>query len=126
MNEVSFGKEPSVRKPVRRWRLVHCFMKSSKEHREEKANRYIKALAEDGFKAKIYAPLSQHQTSGHTHVTALCTLEEKLMIGGIFKCIQGKIKPVGRIISSKRLNEIAESLQKTRGFFYINERVEQQ
>jgi len=35
------------------------------------------------FEAKIHAPLSEHQNSGHTHVVALCNLKEKLRIGGV-------------------------------------------
>jgi len=101
-------------------------MKGTKQRREAKANNYIKSLAEDGFKAKIYAPLPQHQTSGHTHVVALCTLEEKLWIGGVFKNVQGRIKVVTRDISSKRLNEIAESLREQRGFFFVDEKHEGQ
>ena len=96
-------------------------MDESKEIREEKAQKYIADLAEDGFKAKIYAPLPEHKTSGHTHIIALCTLEEKLLIGGVFKKVGNRFKVVRREISSKRLNEIAESLRKTRGFLYIDE-----
>ena len=96
-------------------------MEGTKEHREQRAKEYIMSLAEDGFKAKIFAPLPQHKTSGHTHVVTLCTLEEKLMIGGIFKNVQGRMKVVRRNISSKKLNEIAESLKQVRGFFYVDE-----
>jgi len=106
---------------VRRWRIIRCFMDEPKEMREAKAQRLIADLAEDGFKAKIYAPLPEHKTSGHTHVVALCTLEEKLLIGGVFKKVDGRLKVVTRQISSKRLNEIAESLRKTRGFLYTSE-----
>ena len=106
---------------VRRWRLVRCFMNEPKEVREEKARKFIAALAEDGFKAKIHAPLPQHQTSGHTHVVALCTLEEKLRIGGVWKIVQGRPKIVTRIISEKKINEIAESLRKARGYLYLDE-----
>lgn len=96
-------------------------MNEPKEVRERKAKKYIESLSEDGFKARIYAPLPQHQTSGHTHIVALSTLNEKLMIGGVFKNVQGRIKVVTRDISSRRLNEIAESLRKQRGFFYADE-----
>ena len=106
---------------VRRWRLVRCFMGEPKEIREEKARNFIANLAEDGFKAKIHAPLPEHKTSGHTHVVALCTIEEKLLIGGVFKKIGGRFKVVRREISSKRLNEIAESLREARGFLYLDE-----
>lgn len=109
-------------KPVRRWRLVRCFMKGSKKSREQKAEQYITSLAEDGFKAKIHAPLPQHQTTGHTHVVALCTLKEKLMIGGVYKNVQGRRKVVTRIISTKAINEIAESIRETRGYFFESER----
>ena len=109
-------------KIIRRWRLIRCFMDEAREIREKKARELITNLAEDGFKAKIWAPLPQHRTSGHTHVVALCTLEEKLLIGGIFKKVDGRFKIVRREISSKRLNEIAESLRKQRGFLYVDER----
>jgi len=92
--------------------------------REERARKFIADLAEDGFKARIYAPLPRHRTSGHTHVVALCTLEEKLLIGGVFKKVGDRIKVVNREISSKRLNEIAESLRKQRGFLYVDESAE--
>lgn len=111
-----------MKKPFRRWRLIKCFEGEPKEVREEKARKLIADLAEDGFKAKIYAPLPEHKTSGHTHVVALCTLEEKLLIGGIFKKVSNRFKVVRREISTKRLNEIAESLRKQRGFFYVGER----
>lgn len=75
-------------------------------------------------KASREAPLPQHQTSGHTHVVALCTLEEKLLIGGVFKNVQGRIKVVTRDISSKRLNQIAESLREQRGFLFVDEKRE--
>lgn len=109
-------------KSVRRWRLIRCFMNEPKEVREKKAQKLIENLAEDGFKAKIYAPLPEHQTSGHTHIIAFCTLEEKLLIGGVFKKVGGRIKAVSRDISSKRLNEIAESLRQVRGFLYVDEK----
>jgi len=31
-----------------------------------------------GFKAKVWAPLPQHRTSGHTHIVVLATQEELL------------------------------------------------
>jgi len=67
----------------RRWRLVRCFMLGSNTRRERQAQEYIKHLASRGFKSRVFAPLSQHQNSGHTHIVALCNLRQKLRIGGV-------------------------------------------
>lgn len=67
----------------RRWRLVRCFMQGSKEVREKLATDYIKHLASCGFKSRVFAPLPEHQNSGHTHIIALCNLRQKLRIGGV-------------------------------------------
>ena len=71
---------------VRRWRLIECFEGEPKEIREKKARELIDFLDRYGFKAKIHAPLPEHKTSGHTHVTVLSNLKEKVMIGGISPC----------------------------------------
>ena len=75
-------------KTPRRWRLVRCFMEGSKKLRELQAEAYIQHLGDWGFKAKIHAPLPQHQNSSHTHVVALCNLKEKLRIGGVESCLR--------------------------------------
>lgn len=67
----------------RRWRLVRCFMQGSKPRRERQAQEYIKHLASHGFKSRVFAPLPEHQNSGHTHIVALCNLRQKLRIGGV-------------------------------------------
>jgi len=51
------------------------------QHRERKAGELIGSMAAKGFKAKIWAPLPEHKTSGHIHVVVLCTLEEKVKLG---------------------------------------------
>lgn len=67
-------------KQVRRWRLFDCFMG---KHREAGAALLILEMRKKGFKAKVWAPLPQHLTSGHTHVVVLCTLDEKLELAGV-------------------------------------------
>ena len=68
---------------VRRWRLVRCFRNENKTERESEAQRYVEQLKVRGYPSKIYVPLPQHQTSGHTHVVALCNLFTKLSLGGV-------------------------------------------
>ena len=76
-------RDPSTKtKKVRRWRFWACFQG---EDRERKAREEIKAIELEGCKAKIWAPLPQHKTSGHTHIVVLCTLYEKLELAGIPK-----------------------------------------
>jgi UDP-glucose 6-dehydrogenase len=106
---------------VRRWRVIRCFMDKSQEVREGKATQLIEALAEDGFKAKIWAPLSQHKTSGHTHVAALCTLDQKLAIGGVRRIVCGRSMVVTRTISTRRLENLLESLRQVRGYAFVDE-----
>ena len=67
-------------KQVRRWRLFECFMG---KHREARASELILDMRKKGFRAKVWAPLPQHYTSGHIHVVVLCTLDEKLELAGI-------------------------------------------
>lgn len=58
---------------MRRWRKWSCrFGKNLKKD----AQKDITELARMGFKAKIWAPLPQHRTSGHVHVSVLCSQEE--------------------------------------------------
>lgn len=115
----------------RRWRMVKCFIAGiheipSKKEREEKANLFIKTMNELGFKTKIYAPLPEHQTSGHTHVTVLCNFEELCTIGGInesFKImdVEGKSMIVKRDISQGELDNIISGLRETRGWVFSEE-----
>ena len=65
---------------VRRWRFWACFQG---EGREKKAEEEIQKLIDDDWKAKIWAPLPQHKTSGHTHVVVLCNLGELMKLAGI-------------------------------------------
>jgi len=68
-------------KPVRRWRIWRCIQEGSENHRRVEANEEIAWLNLKGFKARIWAPRPEHQTSGHTHVIVLCTLNEKVDLG---------------------------------------------
>ncbi len=108
----------------RRWRLVRCFQDEVKEERERKAQSCIEKIKNLGYPAKIWVPLPQHQTSGHIHIVALCTFEELFKVGGVYDRymnVQGRRKLVTRDISEEKMNEIAESLRKARGFFYVDE-----
>lgn len=100
-------------------------MDDPKEARERKAKQLIDELAEKGYPAKIWAPLPQHKTSGHTHIVALCTFEDLLNIGGVkrpkYMNVQGRMKLVTRDISEEKMNELAESIRRTRGWFYVDE-----
>ena len=69
-----------VKKELRRWRFWCCFQG---EDRIERANAEIKEIEARGFKAKVWAPLPQHKTSGHTHIVILCTLNELLKLVGV-------------------------------------------
>lgn len=71
-----------LRKP-RRWRLWRCIMDMGYNARMVEAREEIAWLELKGFKVKIWAPLPQHKTSGHTHIVVLCTLEEKCFLAGI-------------------------------------------
>ncbi len=85
INYVAAGKD------YKRWRFLACFMDSTtidaKENpkwcnakdaaeRAEKANALIQQIAAKGFKAKIWAPLAHHKSTGHTHVVVLATFRE--------------------------------------------------
>ncbi|MBA7554344.1 hypothetical protein ES705_46958 [subsurface metagenome] len=70
-------------KKPRRWRLWRCIQEGSENHRQVEAREEIAWLDLKGFKAKIYAPLPEHKTSGHTHIVVLCTFEELCMLAGI-------------------------------------------
>ena len=70
-------------KQIRRWRLLNCFMDKNEETRQYRAKEAIRCYEKEGFKAKIWAPLPQHKTSGHIHIVVLCTLDEKLLLNHI-------------------------------------------
>ena len=65
---------------MRRWRFWACFQG---ENREKEATDEINRLKEARFDAKVWAPLPQHKTSGHTHVVVLCTTDELFKISGV-------------------------------------------
>lgn len=65
----------------RRWHFWACFM--GKKNGSEYAAREIEELKKKGFKAKIWQPLPQHQTSGHFHVVVLSTYDELFKLAGI-------------------------------------------
>jgi len=69
-------------KQVKRWRLFDCFQ-GSEASRAVDARECIEWLEIKGFKAKVWAPLPQHKTSGHTHVVVLCNIDDydKLLFG---------------------------------------------
>jgi len=69
-----------MRMSTRRWRFWCCFEGSD---REKEAQEEIAALRRRGFKAKVWAPLPQHKTSGHTHIVVLSTIKELLKLAGI-------------------------------------------
>jgi hypothetical protein len=69
-----------MKKDVRRWRSFACF---TGENREEEAAQLIKDIEGVGFKAKIHAPLKEHENSGHIHITVLCTREERVQLSGL-------------------------------------------
>lgn len=87
INYIAAGKD------YKRWRFLACFLDSSatdrdvqenpqwinaknEVERKEKAVELIAKLAAKGFKAKVWAPLERHKSSGHTHVVVLSTFRE--------------------------------------------------
>ena len=66
----------------RRWHFWICFQ-GSFNARHVDAREEISWLEFKGFKAKVWAPLPQHKTSGHTHVVVLCTTDELFKISGV-------------------------------------------
>ena len=62
-------------KQLKRWRKWSC---RYGENRKEEAEKDIRTLNRMGFRAKVWAPLPQHKTSGHVHVSVLCTQEQYL------------------------------------------------
>lgn len=71
------------KKQVRRWHLWTCIEGNGHNARMVDAKEEIAWLESKGFKAKIHAPLPQHQNSGHTHIVVLCTQNEKLFLAGV-------------------------------------------
>jgi hypothetical protein len=69
-------------KDFKRWRLWRC-IQGSEPHRRVEAREEIAWLELKGYKAKIWTPLPQHKTSGHTHVVILCTFTELCTLQGI-------------------------------------------
>jgi len=61
------------------------------QHRERKAENLIAELEKKGFQAKIHAPLPEHKTSGHIHITVLSDLRDLLELGGIVECKYGMV-----------------------------------
>lgn len=57
----------------RRWHFWACFQGPE---REKEAQECIEELAQEGRKARIWAPRPEHKTSGHVHVVALISKEE--------------------------------------------------
>jgi len=68
------------KKQVRRWRIWDCFEGPDSLKDAEDAIQILKAR---GVKAKVWAPLPQHKTSGHTHVVVLATWDEYLELAGL-------------------------------------------
>lgn len=77
-------KHACMKKPVRRWRFWRC-IEGSVAHRTVEAREEIAWLDLKGFKARIHAPLPRHQTSGHTHLVVLATLDELLSLARVEK-----------------------------------------
>jgi len=69
-----------LKKEVRRWHHWDCYQCP---HRKRQANAAIRRLQKAGFKAKVWAPLPQHKTSGHIHVSVLCRIKELLKLAGV-------------------------------------------
>jgi len=74
---------------MRRWHFWACFIDKTVDAEDgsdnpcELGQKEIQLLKEAGYKAKIWAPLPQHKTSGHVHVVILCTVKELLKLAGI-------------------------------------------
>jgi len=69
-------------KDYKRWRLWRC-VEGWLDDRNVEAQEEIKRLEAKGFKAKIWMPLPQHKTSGHTHIVVLATFHEFCKLAGI-------------------------------------------
>lgn len=73
----------------KRWRLWACFEGPGSE---KKGCDEIRVLLKKGFKAKRWATRPEHYTSGHFHVSVLCTFEELCKLGGFEIKKRGKLK----------------------------------
>jgi len=69
-------------KSPRRWRKWSCRFG---ENRYEETQEDIAALSRIGFEAKIWAPLPQHKTTGHVHVSVLCNQDELNKLNDYFE-----------------------------------------
>jgi flagellar biosynthesis regulator FlaF len=69
-------------KDFNRWRLWRCIEGSDNERHTE-AKEEIYRLNSMGFEAKVWSPLIQHLTSGHTHIVVLATFNEFCRLAGI-------------------------------------------
>lgn len=58
-------------------------MEENPEEREKSSQAAIKYLESKGFKAKVWAPLPEHKTSGHIHIVVLCTFNDLCRLAGI-------------------------------------------
>ena len=70
-------------KDYKRWRLWHCIVGMGANARHVETNEEIRWIELKGFKAKVWAPLPQHRTSGHTHIVVLCTFKQLCSLGGL-------------------------------------------
>jgi hypothetical protein len=67
-----------------------------------------------GFKAKIWAPLPQHKTSGHVHVSMLATQKEyDAFLKYLYEKENGKSVPVE---SWKDVADIIQNIRKGKNF----------
>ena len=67
-------------KDYKRWRLWHCFQGPDNERQ---AAEEIITLRKRGFKAKRWAPLPHHYSTGHVHIVVLATFQEFCDLAGI-------------------------------------------
>jgi len=94
---------------ARRWRKISCCFG---KNRQKEAQKDIRTLARIGFKAKIWAPLPQHKTSGHVHVSMLATQKEyDAFLNYLYEKAHGKSVPVE---SWKDFNDIIQIIQNIR------------
>lgn len=100
-----------MRGMVRRWRRYSCCFG---KNRQKEAQKDIRTLARMGFKAKIWAPLPQHKTSGHVHVSMLATQKEyDAFLKYLYEKENGKSVPVE---SWKDVADIIQNIRKGKNF----------